>query len=338
MASLPFRARDTMRAAISAVLFLAAGYSAWWLWQHFQIAPWTRDGRVRAEIVSVAPDIAGLVTEVDVSHDQTVHRGQTLFVIDPSRYALALRQAEAALAAQRGAIPVQQAACDVQRAALAAREANLAEALKEAARNARLGHLVAQEQAEQTQTKVAGLRADIAQGKAAVAQAEAALQEARLALGQAEAARDLAALNLARTRVTAPLDGVMSDVNLRAGDYVAPGKPALALIDTASLRVEGYFEETKLGHMHVGQRADIRLMGESTMLTGRITSIAAAIEDRERAASANLLPNVNPTFSWVRLAQRVPVRITLDAPPPDLRLIAGRTASVVVLPDRGVAP
>ena len=141
----------------------------------------------------------------------------------------------------------------------------------------------------------------------------------------------MAALNLDRTEVRAPTDGYLSDVTIRVGDYVSPGRPVMALVDGASLRVEGYFEETKMPHLHVGQAVEVKLMGEDAPIRGHISSISPAIEDRERGPSATMLPNVNPTFSWVRLAQRIPVRIALDKVPHGLALIVGRTASVTAL-------
>jgi len=261
------------------------------LWDHYQIDPWTRDGRVRADVVEIAPDVSGLVTGVGVMENQTVKRGQPLFTIDRDRYALALRQAEAGVQAQQAA---------------------LVEARREAARDVQLGDLVATETTQQSQARV---------------------DQDQAALAQAIAARDVAALNLQRTVITAPTDGVLSDLAVRVGDYVSAGKPVLGLIDSSSIRVEGYFEETKLRAIRLGQPVDVRIMGEPGVLHGHVQSIAAGIEDRDRAAGANLLPNVNPTFSWVRLAQRIPVRVTLDRSPKDLRLIAGRTATVSVIPD-----
>jgi multidrug resistance efflux pump len=310
--------------------------AGWQLWTHYQVDPWTRDGRVRADIVSVTADVAGLVTEVDVENDQPVKRGQKLFVIDRARYQLALDQAEANIATEQAAIAAQQASVAVQQAALAARRSDLAESKREAARDEKLRAVVAAEQIEQSQTKVAELEAAVAQSEAAVTEAEAGLGKTEAALAQARAALGVAELNLARTEVTAPTDGIMSDVELRVGDYVSPGKAAVALIDSASLRVEGYFEETKLPGLHIGQPVEITLMGETRVLRGHIQSIAGAIEDRERGASSDLLPNVNPTFTWVRLAQRVPVRVALDTLPADIRLIAGRTASVAALEPSGV--
>jgi multidrug resistance efflux pump len=284
---------DAARVAVTLVVTAVAIAGGVQLWNHYQRDPWTRDGRVRADVVQVAPDVAGLVTEVKVVNDQAVRRGDVLFVVDRDRYSLALRQADATVEAQRAA---------------------LLEARKEAARNLVLGDLVAREVLEQSQARAAAAQA---------------------ALDQATAARDVAALNLARTVVRAPVDGFLSDLTLRVGDYVSSGRPVLGLIDGGSFRVEGYFEETKLPLLRIGEPVRISIMGEAKPLKGRIQSIASGIEDRDRQPGSNLLPNVNPTFSWVRLAQRVPVRIALDQPPPDLRLIAGRTATVSVVDASG---
>jgi multidrug resistance efflux pump len=125
-------------------------------------------------------------------------------------------------------------------------------------------------------------------------------------------------------------------VGLRPGDYASAGHQVLALVDTDTIHVDGYFEETKLPWIRVGDRARVHIMGIKTELPGTVESIDAGIEDRERSASSTDLANVNPTFSWVRLAQRIPVRIKLDPTTRDIRLIAGRTATVSIVdpPDR----
>jgi len=282
------------RVVVTLVVVAAAVFAAGRLWTRYQRDPWTRDGRVRADVAMVAPDVSGLVTRVNVGNDQAVRRGEVLFVIDRDRYVLALRQAEATIAAQR---------------------ATLDEARKEAARNLAIGDLIARETLEQSQARA---------------------ETAAAALQQAIAARDVAALNLERTVVRAPVDGFLTDLTLRTGDYVSPGKPVLSLLDASSYRVEGYFEETKLPRLRIGQPVRIKIMGEPQPLRGHIQSISPGIQDRERQPAADLLPNVNPTFSWVRLAQRVPVRVALDDRPADLRLIAGRTATVsVIVPAAG---
>jgi multidrug resistance efflux pump len=124
-------------------------------------------------------------------------------------------------------------------------------------------------------------------------------------------------------------------MDLRPGTYVTAGKGVMALVDTSSLHVDGYFEETKLSRIHVGDPVHIHLMGDAAKLTGHVESVAAGIEDRDRAEGSNLLANVTPTFSWVRLAQRVPVRIALDPVPAGATLVAGRTATVEILPGNG---
>lgn len=266
------------------------------LWDYYMEAPWTRDGRVRADVVAVAPDVSGLVTEVLVEDNQVVKRGDILFRIDPDRFALALRQSEAVVDGKRAS--AEQAAADY------ARYTQLSDAA------------VSQQRVEA---------------------ARAANLEAKAAYDQAMADRDLAKLNLARSAVRASVNGRITNMELRPGAYVTTGRGVMALIDGDTLRVEGYFEETKLPRIQVGDRASVRLMGESATLTGRVESFAGGIEDRERTAGSNLLASVNPTFAWVRLAQRVPVRIALDPAPKGVRLVSGRTATVAIEP-QGSAP
>jgi multidrug resistance efflux pump len=155
---------------------------------------------------------------------------------------------------------------------------------------------------------------------------------AKAALDQAIADQGVAQLNLDRSEVRAPVSGRISNMDLRPGTYVSAGKGVMALVDTASLHVDGYFEETKLSRIQVGDPVQIKLMGDKGLLTGRVESIAAGIEDRDRGEGTNLLANVTPTFSWVRLAQRVPVRIKLDPLPANTLLVAGRTATVEIMP------
>jgi len=263
------------------------------LYVHYNLDPWTRDGRVRADIVAVSPDVNGLVTAVQVRDNQLVRSGEVLFVIDRPRYELALRQTEAAVASDQAA---------------------LAQAKRESRRNHTLGSLVTAEQVEEGDAKVQELSAQL---QGAIVQ------------------RDTAELNLERTTVRATVNGIVTNVELQPGDYASAGHQVLALVDTDATYVDGYFEETKLPQIRVGDRARVHLMGLDVDLRGTVESIAAGIEDRERSASSSELANVNPTFSWVRLAQRIPVRIRLDPVAGGIRLIPGRTATVSIDVPRG---
>jgi RND family efflux transporter MFP subunit len=186
----------------------------------------------------------------------------------------------------------------------------LAQARREDHRNRSLGDLVSSEVREQSRAKVDQLGAGLAQASAAV---------------------DIARLNLARTEVKASVRGQVTNLDLRPAAYAAAGRPVLALVDQDSFHVVGYFEETKIARIRVGDGVTVRLMGEVRVLPGRVESVAGGIEDRERSASSNMLANVNPTFNWVRLAQRIPVRIHLDRLPESVRLIMGQTATVEVV-------
>ncbi len=282
------------RFAVTAVVVIAAVYAGWQLWVHYEIDPWTRDGRVKANVVQVAPDVSGLVTQVPVLDNQDVKAGDVLFEIDRARFQLAYDQAQASVKAQ-----------DV------AHE----QALRDAKRNRSLGQLVAAEALEQSQTRV---------------------QQTEAALAQVQVQLNIARLNLDRSRVLASTDGRVTNLDLRVGSYATAGRPVMALVDANSFYVEGYFEETKLPRIHTGDPVTVTLMGEDRKIQGRVDSIAIGIADRDRSTSANLLPNVNPTFNWVRLAQRIPVRIKLEHVPEGVRLVAGQTATVAVTADKSM--
>lgn len=198
------------------------------------------------------------------------------------------------------------------KAAVADREETLAQAQREAKRNKGLGNLVPGEQLEESQSRVA---------------------RAQVALMEAQVAVDSAQLNLDRSVIRSPVDGYVNDRAPRSQEFVSAGRPVLSVVDSNSFHIDGYFEETKLNGIHIGQRVDIRVIGDNARLRGHVESIVAGIEDRDRTSGNNLLPNVNPAFSWVRLAQRIPVRIAFDDVPADFRMIAGRTATVSIIED-----
>lgn len=259
-------------------------------WDKQQRTPWTRDGRVRADVVRVSTDVGGLVTQVLVRDNQAVRPGQVLIVLDRPRLTAAIGRADAAIGEA---------------------QAQLEQARKEARRDLALGDLVATEAREQNVAKV---------------------RTSEAVLARAIADRNVAEVDVQRTEIRATVAGTITNLDIHPGDYLAAGAQAMALIDTASLRVEGYFEETKLQRVAIGDRARIRLMGDEAEIFGHVDSIAAAIADDQRDNTGNLLPRVASTFSWVRLAQRIPVRVHIDRMPAGTRLIAGRTATVEIVP------
>ncbi|CRL49499.1 efflux RND transporter periplasmic adaptor subunit [Pseudomonas sp. URMO17WK12:I11] len=284
------------RVVLTLLIVTFAVVVVWRMVMYYMFAPWTRDGHIRADIVQIAPDVSGLIQQVDVRDNQLVKRGQVLFSIDQDRFKLALRQAKATVAD---------------------RQETLAQAQREAKRNRGLGNLVPGEQLEESQSRVA--------------RAEVALMEAQVAV-------DSAQLNLDRSTIRSPVDGYVNDRAPRAQEFVTAGRPVLSVVDSNSFHIDGYFEETKLNGIHVDQSVDIRVIGDRARLRGHVESIVAGIEDRDRTIGNNLLPNVNPAFSWVRLAQRIPVRIVFDDVPADFRMIAGRTATVSIIDDQPQEP
>jgi RND family efflux transporter MFP subunit len=274
------------RFSLTGLMVLAAVWAGYKLWDYYMNEPWTRDGHVRANVVPVAPDVAGFVTDVLVRDNQQVRRGDVLFRIDRARYDIALKQAEAVL----------------------------------------LGKNAALDEANADLKRYSALTPDVVVSKQRLDQVVATQGEAQAAHDQAVADLDLAKLNLERSEVRASVNGVVTNMELRPGTYLTAGKGMMALLDSDTLRVEGYFEETKLQRIHPGDAVNVRLLGSHHVLRGK----AAGIEDRDRSSGATLLANVNPTFNWVRLAQRSPVRVVLDRAEQN-ELVAGATATVEVL-------
>ncbi|MGY8663804.1 HlyD family secretion protein [Bradyrhizobium sp. UFLA05-109] len=278
------------RVLLTFVVILAASFLGYDLAQYYLYSPWTRDARVRAEVVTVAPDVSGYISSMQVRNDQFVRKGDVLFVIDQERYRLALADAEATVAARMAQ------------------------------------HQMLLQQLERRKRLNPGITIT-----------EEALDNARHQSEQADAgyqqslvARDIAALNLKRTEVRAAVNGFVTNLNAKTGDYATQGKPALALIDSDSYRVDAYFEETKIPQIRVGSAVKIRLMNGGAILQGRVESIARGITDQDNRDGPELLATVNPTFTWVRLAQRIPVRVRLTDVPENILVSAGMTCTVIL--------
>ncbi|WP_410013534.1 biotin/lipoyl-binding protein [Sodalis sp. RH24] len=276
------KAALTLAAIVAAVLLVAA------LWRAYVLAPWTRDGRVSAQVVRIAPEVSGTVAAVAVADDQYVKRGDVLYRIDPERFRLAVAQAEAQLAAAT---------------------ATSRQKAQDAKRRQGMDDLVPGE--------------DIQRANQAVAIAQAEQRHAQVAL-------DVARLDLERAALYAPVDGYVTHLRLRRGDYAVAGQPNIALLDAHSFWITGYFEETKLYGIHPGAPAQVRLMGYDDLIQAHVSSIGRGITDTNEKADTQGLPSVEPSFSWVRLAQRIPVRVEIDHVPPGIVLVAGMTCSIDV--------
>jgi RND family efflux transporter MFP subunit len=253
------------------------------------LSPWTRDARVQADVVSIAPDVAGFVDDLRVKDNQFVQKGDVLLVIDRERYTRALAAADATVAARKADMEMRQ---------------------HEAARRAKLTSLSISAEAQED----------------AMLTADSAVASYRQALAD----RSTAQLNLDRTVLRAPVNGFVTNLTLDVGQYASVGTKVMALIDSDNYRVTGYFEETKIPAVKQNGHVDIYLMSGGPVLRGHVESISRGITDRDNPAGPELLTNANPTFEWVRLAQRIPVRIHIDDVPKGVVISSGMTCTVVV--------
>jgi multidrug resistance efflux pump len=257
-------------------------------WEIYMAAPWTRDGRVRVEVADIAPEVSGTVVRVNVQENQFVHKGDVLFEIDPTRFRLAVRQAEATAESRRQDLMLRTA---------------------DARRRHNLEGAVSAEEKERYQLS------------AAIALAN---------YNEALAQLDVAKLNLERSKLYSTVNGYATNVRLRVGDYATAGRRAISVVDADSFWIFGYFEETQLARVHPGDTVTIDLMGYDERLTGHVESFSRGITDRNGQPDEQGLQDVNPIFTWVRLAQRIPVRIHIDRVPDSVHLVAGMTCTIWV--------
>ncbi len=274
---------------ITLLVLGVAGVLAWAAWQTYIAAPWTRDGTVRAYVVTVSPEVSGRIVNLPVVDNQFVHKGDLLMAIDQQDYAIAVDQAQATVNQAR---------------------ANADNAAREAERRAHLTNLEITE--EEKQTYAANAKA-----------AEAAYQAASANLARAK-------LDLERTTIHSPVNGYITNLAVQLGDYVSVAQSVFSLVNADSFWVDGYFEETALGRIREGDPATIKLMAYRYTLRGHVDSIARGIAVANAQANQAGLAQVNPIFTWVRLAQRVPVRIAIDHVPEGVRLLQGQTASIQI--------
>jgi multidrug resistance efflux pump len=329
----------SIRMLFTAGLVVIAALAAFYLYWRYLEHPWTRDGQVRALIVNVTPRVAGNVVQVHVADNQFVHKGDLLLEIDPAQYRLAVQAAAVELELQRQTVAELEAAIESAAATVEAVTASLEEARKESERARAAGQAVSAEYVDQRATAVDVAAAGLSEGKAKLAEAKQTLGtpgEDNVRIQAAKVALDRAKLNLSWTQITAPSDGFVTNVNVEEGDYADVGIPLLAFVDSTSFWVSGYFMETQLRHIRIGDPAVITLMAHPDQpLAGEVESFGRAISPPDVAlveGVAGLVPQVQPTFDWVRLAQRVPVRVKITQVPDGVDLIAGITATVAIRP------
>ncbi|AKG68524.1 p-hydroxybenzoic acid efflux pump subunit AaeA [Serratia fonticola] len=278
-----------LRIAITLLLVLLAAIAVFKAWAFYTQSPWTRDAKFTADVVAIAPDVSGLLTDVPITDNQLVKQGQILMVIDQPRYQQALAEANADVAYY---------------------QTLAAEKKREAGRRVRLGiQAMSQEEIDQSNN---------------------VLQTVQHQLAKAIAVRDLAQLDLERTTVRAPADGWVTNLNVHAGEFITRGSTAVALVKKNSFYVIAYLEETKLEGLNKGDRAEITPLGSNRIMHGTVDSLAAAVNNSSSTPNSKGLASIDSNLEWVRLAQRVPVKIILDEKDQQHSYPAGTTATVVI--------
>jgi multidrug resistance efflux pump len=333
---------------LAAVAF--AGSLGWAAWNVYMEAPWTRDATVRAYVVTMAPEVTGRIVELPVADNRYARKGDLLMEIDPTNFTIAVSQAEAAAQQARASVQNVDAQMEVQQAQISAGQAQLDQAqaaLVFAQQQATRFQTLAQDgwgtvqnaqqftsQLHQQGAAVQTARANLNLAQRQVESLKAQRMSAEANVTQAKAQLSQAQVNLERTRVVSPVDGYVTNLLAQLGDFVNADANTIS-VGANSYWVDGYFEETNLAPIRVGDPTRIKLMGHSEILRGHVGSIGRAI-NVANAQPAQGVANVNPIFTWVRLAQRIPVRIHIDEMPPRVVLSAGMTATVeIAVRDRG---
>ena len=283
-----------LKTLISGLIVLVAIGIVLYKYWYYLTNPWTRDGQVHAQVIQINPRVSGPIVNLPIKDNQLVKAGELLFAIDPRTFQAAVDQAQA----------------DLQQAQVKAKDA------KEEADRAR--NIRKRDRGAMSQQQLERKENDQSAADAAVLGANAQLQQAQL--------------NLEFTDVKAPVDGYVTNLNLRLGSQAVANQPALALIDINSYWIHGYFREDRIEGVKAGDRAVVTLMSyPDRPLEGQVDSLGWGIAQDDGSTGYNLLPNINATFEWIRLAQRVPVRVHLLDPPKDFPLRVGTTASVRVM-------
>lgn len=313
----------TVFTVVALVVVVVVGGGLWW--RNAQGVS-TDDAFVRADVVQVASEVSGRIVEVKVAENQHVAAGDVLYVVDRSEYELKVRQAEANLAAAVADARRAEEAASATRSDLVTGQVRLADAERELARQAQLasGGAAVQASVDRASTSKDVARQSVRTAYVGLSAAMAGVEAARSRVPAAEAALALAERELANTEIKTPSDGIASKADLQVGELVQRGQPVLAVIPDGRYVVAN-FKETDLADIHVGDYVSIDVDAlRGADLTGAVDSIGAGT-----GAVFSLLPADNASGNFVKVVQRVPVRIKLDAAP-DAALAAGLSATVTV--------
>lgn len=335
--------RKAIGIIISLLVLMAVGFLVFLTIGRLDTRPRTNDAYLQADIVHMAPDVSGRIVRLNVSNNQLVHRGDVLFIIDQEPYIDHVAQAKAQLASTEAqlAVDVNQVASQVSKAKAAAMSIKSAEAQSTLA-NVTVGRLaplgkrgyVTAEQVDQARTTARTAQVSVQTARAeALAAAQSVTSAASLEAQVASAKADLALAerNLRLTAVLSPCDGQITSLSVAAGEYATTGTAVFTIIDTERWWAIGNFRETDLGGLRPGQAATVFVLGfGGQAVHGKLDSLGGGVTPDE-ASTSNGLPSIPRSLDWVRIAQRFPVRVLLDNPPPFLMRIG---ASAVVLVDR----
>ena len=279
---------------LTGAVVLVAIMAVAWKYHVYITNPWTRDGQVHAQVIQITPRVTGPIINLPIRDNQRVQAGDLLFEVDPRTFEAAVKRDKA----------------DLEQAKVKVDEARDEAARVERIRGRDKGAVSAEE----------------------VASRKNALRAAQAEVLAAEAALDEAELNLEFTRVKAPVDGYVTNLNLRLGSQAVANQPVLALVDLNSFWIYAFFRENLIEGIEPGDRAIVTLMSyPDRPIEGRVDSLGWGIYQQDGSTGQNLLPNIAPTFEWIRLAERIPVRVHLDEVPDGIDLRVGMTASVLIM-------
>lgn len=293
---MPHKPSSTVRVFITLITVFIAIVLVVFVYRNFLRHPWTRDGQVRAQVVKLTARVTGPIVELPIKDNQFVKRGDLLWKIDPDTFKIAVERAESILQQKK----------------------------------------VLAEEAEDIATRASGAHHHYsgAVSEQRLVQAINMQRQADATVLAAKSELDKVKLDLAFTEIYSPVDGYITHLKIHLGTHVVADSPILALVDTNTFWVVGFFKETLIKNIHINDKAIVKLMSyPDKPIEGIVESIGWGIAQDNGSTSHDLLPTINPTFDWIRLAQRIPVRVKIKKLPEGVTLRVGSTATVIILKD-----